>query len=110
MLSPTIGALSNRASRSEELFEMNFREAAKSFSSVAAEGRPKTIRAMHKKRIVLFTAPADQGDILRDFLEWHLDLGVDLILALDHGSTDGSSELLDEYSRTGRVRWFPLPE
>ncbi len=65
---------------------------------------------MHKKRIVLFTAPVDQGDILRDFLEWHLDLGVDLILALDHRSTHGSRELLDQYSRTGQVMWFPLPE
>ena len=65
---------------------------------------------MHNKKIVLFTAPADQGDILDDFLAWHLDLGVDLILALDFGSTDGSRELLDQYSRTGRVKWFPLPE
>ena len=32
---------------------------------------------MRKERIVLFTAPSDQGDILQDFLDWHLDLGID---------------------------------
>ena len=63
-----------------------------------------------RDKIVLFTAPIDQGDILQDFLDWHLDLGVDLILAIDHGSTDGSRELLERYSTTRPVVWFPLPE
>ena len=63
-----------------------------------------------RDKIVLFTAPIDQGDILQDFLDWHLDLGVDLILAIDHGSTDGSRELLERYSTTHPVVWFPLPE
>jgi hypothetical protein len=61
-------------------------------------------------KIVLFTAPSDQGDILQDFLDWHLDLGVDLILAMDHGSTDGSTELLDRYAKTRPVVWFPVSE
>lgn len=65
---------------------------------------------MRKDKIVLFTAPYDQGDILQDFLDWHLDLGVDLILALDHGSTDGTRELLDQYSRSHPVEWFPVRE
>ncbi len=63
-----------------------------------------------RDKIVLFTAPFDQGDILKDFLDWHLHLGVDLILAVDHGSTDGSRELLDQYSKTHPVVWFPLPQ
>ena len=65
---------------------------------------------MAKGKIVLITAPYDQGDILKDFLDWHLDLGIDLILALDHGSTDGSRELLEEYAHTRAVVWIPLPE
>jgi hypothetical protein len=63
-----------------------------------------------KGKIVLITFPFDQGDILEDFLEWHLDLGVDQILALDCGSTDGSRQVLDRYSRTRNVTWLPLPE
>jgi hypothetical protein len=65
---------------------------------------------MPAAKVVLFTAPADQGDILQDFLDWHLDLGVDLIIALDHGSTDGSTELLERYSKTRPVVWFPVRE
>ena len=65
---------------------------------------------MIKGKIVLITVPCDQGDILRDFLDWHLQQGIDLILAMDGGSTDGSTDILEEYSKTGRVVWLPLPE
>ncbi len=65
---------------------------------------------MRKEKLVLFTAPSDQGDILQDFLDWHLELGVDLILAMDHGSTDGSTDILERYSKTHPVVWYPVPE
>ena len=65
---------------------------------------------MPADRIVLITMPYDQVDILTDFLDWHLHLGIDLILALDGGSTDGTRDVLDKYAATGRVVWFPLPE
>jgi hypothetical protein len=69
------------------------------------------ILARMAARIVLITIPYDQVDILRDFLDWHLDLGIDLILALDGGSTDGTREVLAEYANAGRrVVWLPLPE
>ena len=47
-------------------------------------------------RIVLITVPYDRVDIVGDFLDWHLDLGIDLILALDGGSTDGTRDLLEQ--------------
>jgi len=65
---------------------------------------------MRRTKIVVITAPSDQGDILQDFLDWHLDLGVDLILAMDHGSRDASTALLDRYAKAGRVVWFPVTE
>ena len=64
---------------------------------------------MQTSKIVLISFPYDQGDILKDFLEWHLDLGVDLIVAMDFGSTDGSRDVLEGYSRAGRVAWLPTP-
>lgn len=54
--------------------------------------------------------PYDQADTVEDFLDWHLDSGVDLILALDGGSTDGTRDVLERYARTNRVVWFALPE
>ena len=65
---------------------------------------------MSSGRIVLITMPYDQADILEDFLDWHLDLGIDLILALDGGSTDGTRDVLERYTKTKRVMWFALPE
>ena len=38
---------------------------------------------MLKGKIVLIAIPYDQGDILQDFLDWHLHLGIDMILAMD---------------------------
>ncbi len=66
---------------------------------------------MPKSKIVLLTFPYDQGDILRDFLEWHLDLGIDMILSLNGGAAnDGSREILDEFAKTGRVASFPFKD
>lgn len=65
---------------------------------------------MSSGRIVLITMPYDQADIVEDFLDWHLDLGVDLILALDGGSTDGTTDILARYAKNKPVVWFTLPE
>src|SRR5580765_3240148 len=67
-------------------------------------------RIMSSGRIILITMPYDQADIVEDFLDWHLELGVDLILALDGGSTDGTRDILTRYARTKPVVWFALPE
>jgi len=47
----------------------------------------------------------DNADILREFLTWHLDLGIDIILANDFGSKDGSEDILADFSRRSVVRW-----
>ncbi len=65
---------------------------------------------MSSGRIVLITMPYDQVDIVEDFLDWHLDLGIDLILALDGESADGTRDVLDRYARTKPVVWFALAE
>ena len=65
---------------------------------------------MSADKIVLLVVPSEQGDILRDYIEWHLELGVDLILAEDVGSSDNSREILESFVKGGRVRWSPVPE
>jgi Glycosyl transferase family 2 len=65
---------------------------------------------MGQDKIVLLTHPTDQGDILRDYIEWHLELGVDFVVAQDCMSSDGTHDILDAYARRGQLYWFPLPE
>jgi hypothetical protein len=65
---------------------------------------------MTNDKIVLIVIPSGQGDILRDYIEWHLDLGVDLILAEDVGSSDNTHEILESFSKTGRVQWSLVPD
>src|ERR1700694_2187860 len=65
---------------------------------------------MPADKIILVASAYDQADILRDHIEWHLHLGVDLVLVQDCGSTDGSQSVLDDLSGDERVRWFTLPE
>jgi len=43
----------------------------------------------------------NEGDILRDNIEFHLRMGVDYIFATDNGSTDNTVEILNEYVKKG---------
>jgi hypothetical protein len=65
---------------------------------------------MNSDKIVLLVLPSDQGDILKDYIEWHLGLGIDLILAEDVGSSDNTQEILDSFSKRGHVQWSLVPE
>jgi hypothetical protein len=46
----------------------------------------------------------DEEDILGSNLDYHLAQGVDVILVVDHGSSDRTPEILREYEETGRVQ------
>jgi Glycosyl transferase family 2 len=45
----------------------------------------------------------DEVDILQAHLSFHLNAGVDIVIATDHRSVDGTSELLESYARDGYV-------
>src|SRR5260370_35040666 len=65
---------------------------------------------MTNDTIVLLTHPYDQGDILKEYIEWYLGLGVDLIIAHDLGSSDNTHEILNGFSNKGQLQWALLPE
>jgi glycosyltransferase involved in cell wall biosynthesis len=45
----------------------------------------------------------NEEDILDAHLAFHLNAGVDLVIAIDNGSDDGTTEILESYARDGHV-------
>ena len=45
----------------------------------------------------------DEQDIVDAHLSFHLNAGVDLVIATDHRSSDGTTEILESYARDGYV-------
>jgi hypothetical protein len=52
-------------------------------------------------KIVMTIVVKDEADIIDANLRYHLDAGVDFVLATDHGSSDGTTEILRRYEREG---------
>lgn len=51
----------------------------------------------------------DEGPYLREWIEWHKKMGVEKFYIYDNGSTDGTSEILQPYIKSGLVdyRYYP---
>jgi hypothetical protein len=55
-------------------------------------------------RLVLTLLVRDEADVVGTQLEYHLNAGVDFVVATDHESRDGTAEILESYSREGHLR------
>lgn len=53
--------------------------------------------------IVLTLLVRDEIDIVEEFLRYHLELGVDFVVATDHMSSDGTEAVLARYEREGHL-------
>jgi len=52
-------------------------------------------------KLVMTLVVRNEADILQANLDYHLANGVDFVIATDHGSSDGTAEILHEYERRG---------
>jgi hypothetical protein len=52
-------------------------------------------------KLVMTILARNEADIIRQNLEFHLNKGVDFIIATDNGSTDGTREIFEEYAKKG---------
>jgi len=50
-------------------------------------------------RLVMTLLVRDEEDVLREHLQYHLNAGVDLVIATDHRSQDATIEILNSYAR-----------
>jgi hypothetical protein len=52
-------------------------------------------------RLVMTILVRNEADVIAEQIAFHLDAGVDFIVATDHLSTDGTTELLEGFARDG---------
>jgi Glycosyl transferase family 2 len=55
-------------------------------------------------KLVMTLLVRDEADIVDAQLAFHLNAGVDFVLAIDNRSEDGTTEILERYERTGHLR------
>jgi hypothetical protein len=60
-------------------------------------------------RLVLTLLCRNEADIIRSTVDFHLAQGVDLIIATDNGSIDGTTEILQEYAMGPKLRLLHQP-
>jgi hypothetical protein len=52
-------------------------------------------------KVVMTLLVRDEADIVDPMLSFHLNAGVDFVIAMDHGSVDGTTEILESYAADG---------
>jgi hypothetical protein len=61
-------------------------------------------------KLVLSLVARDEEDILRENFLYHLNQGVDFILATDNGSVDGTKDIIHDFVKQGVAQYFHEPE
>ena len=59
--------------------------------------------------LVMTLLARDEIDVVDAWLSYHLNAGVDVVIATDNRSEDGTTEVLEEYARSGQVRLIREP-
>lgn len=59
--------------------------------------------------LVMTLLARDEIDIVESWLAFHLNAGVDVVIATDNRSEDGTTEVLEQYARSGQVHLIREP-
>jgi len=60
-------------------------------------------------KVVMTLLARDEEDIAASWLDFHLNAGVDFVVATDNRSNDGTTEILERYAREGHVHLIHEP-
>jgi len=58
-------------------------------------------------KLLMSLVVRDDADIVDAQIAYHLNAGVDFVIATDHASQDGSAEILESYARNGYLQRIP---
>ena len=58
-------------------------------------------------RVVETLVVRDEVDIVEDQITYHLNAGIDFVIATDHGSQDGTTDVLEAFARQGYLHRLP---
>lgn len=62
-----------------------------------------------KHKLIMTLLVRDEVDIIRQNIDFHLNHGVDFIIATDNGSVDGTKEILEDYQGIGKLYLIEEP-
>jgi hypothetical protein len=67
------------------------------------KGLAKSFKLPPTVRIVMTLLARNEADIVDAQIAFHLNAGVDYVVAMDNGSGDGTTEILESYARDGHL-------
>ena len=96
-----VGARRDRRHRARRAARVDALErAARARSSEAPLARPAR-RLAPPMKLVMTLLARDEADVVDSWLAFHLNAGVDFVIATDNRSQDGTTEVLERYARDG---------
>lgn len=66
----------------------------------------RLLKKRRDPRVIMTLLVRDEADIIRENIEYHLDAGVDFIVAMDNRSVDGTGDILRKFEHAQKLRYF----
>ncbi len=76
---------------------------------VARRFRKNDINRNFKYELGIVAIAKDEGQYIKEWVKYHKVVGVDKIYLYDNGSSDNTKSEIDDYVKSGFIKWIPFP-